>query len=154
MSAGKHAIERLFSPEFRNRLSEVVFFDALSQEIMEQIVDKFIDELNAQLAARHIALNLDPAARTWLARHGYDRQYGARPLARLIQTTIRRPLSEEVLFGELQNGGLAKVDLREDAIAIQAHHTPQGSENNTGMWRNPGSSVARILLNAAAGKFE
>ncbi len=129
LSAGKHAIERLFSPEFRNRLSEVVFFDALSQEIMEQILDKFIDELNAQLAARHIVLNLDPAARTWLARHGYDRQYGARPLARLIQTTIRRPLSEEVLFGELQNGGKVKVALQEDVIVIEHFETDSPNRN-------------------------
>ncbi len=119
LSAGKHAVERLFSPEFRNRLSETVFFDALSPEIMERIVEKFMDELNAQVAAQHIVLNLTEEARAWLARNGYDRQYGARPLARLIQSAIRRPLSEEVLFGKLQEGGLVTVTLRDDEIVLE-----------------------------------
>jgi ATP-dependent Clp protease ATP-binding subunit ClpA len=120
LSASKHAIEHLFSPEFRNRLTETVYFNSLSQPIMEQIVEKFIDELNLQLMSQKIHLNLDQAAKGWLAQHGYDEMYGARPLARLIQDTIRQPLAEEILFGKLQEGGTAEVILEDNKLVIQA----------------------------------
>ncbi|GAK58772.1 ATP-dependent Clp protease ATP-binding subunit ClpA [Candidatus Vecturithrix granuli] len=120
LSASHHAIEKLFSPEFRNRLTEIVYFDPLSQQIMIQIVGKFIDELNGQLAAQEVRLELDDAAKLWLAEHGYDEMYGARPLARLIQTTIRQPLAEEILFGQLQNGGVARVTLEDEKLVIHA----------------------------------
>ncbi len=120
LSASHHAIEKLFSPEFRNRLTEIVYFDALSQQIMIQIVEKFIDELNGQLVSQEIRLELDDTAKLWLAEHGYDAVYGARPLARLIQTTIRQPLAEEILFGQLQHGGVARVTLEDDKLAIHA----------------------------------
>jgi ATP-dependent Clp protease ATP-binding subunit ClpA len=120
LSASKHAIEHLFSPEFRNRLTETVFFNALSHEIMEQIVDKFIDELNIQLTPQHIQVQLTGPARTWLAQNGYEEMYGARPLARLIQTTIRQPLAQEILFGKLQEGGTAEVSLEDDKLVVQA----------------------------------
>ncbi len=118
MTASKYAIEHLFSPEFRNRLTETVFFDALSQDIMKQVVDKFMDELNAQLTPQHIEVQLTGPARSWLAQHGYDEMYGARPLARLIQTTIRQPLAQEILFGKLQEGGVAKVSVENDTLAV------------------------------------
>ncbi len=119
LSATDRAIENLFSPEFRNRLTEIVHFAPLSQTIMEQIVRKFLDELNQQLASQHIQLVLTPEATTWLALHGYDEMFGARPLARLIQTTIRQPLSEEILFGKLQDGGIATVELEEDQLVVR-----------------------------------
>jgi len=108
---GLKAIEKLFNPEFRNRLDGIIVFHPLNIEIMLQIVDKFIDELNAQLAVKKVRLNLSPAARTWLANHGYDPAYGARPMARLIQTAIKDKLSDELLFGKLVNGGSVFVDL-------------------------------------------
>jgi ATP-dependent Clp protease ATP-binding subunit ClpA len=120
LSASKYAVEHMFSPEFRNRLTETVFFNALTQEIMELVVDKFMDELNEQLTPQHIQVQLTGPARTWLAQHGYDEMYGARPLARLIQTTIRQPLAQEILFGKLQEGGTAKVSVKDDKLAVQA----------------------------------
>jgi ATP-dependent Clp protease ATP-binding subunit ClpA len=117
-SLSKKAIEKLFSPEFRNRLTEIVYFQTLSQPIMEKIVEKFMDELNLQLTAQKIQLEITPTAKQWLAQHGYDETYGARPLARLIQTTIRQPLADKVLFGELQDGGLAVVEVVVAAMVI------------------------------------
>jgi len=120
LSASKNAIEKLFSPEFRNRLTEIVFFNPLTHAIMEQIVDKFIEELNIQLASQNIRVELDQPAKQWLAQHGYDEMYGARPLARLIQTTIRQPLAEDILFGKLQEGGIAEVTMEENQLVVQA----------------------------------
>jgi ATP-dependent Clp protease ATP-binding subunit ClpA len=105
----KHAIERLFSPEFRNRLDAVVTFDALSPEVMEMIVEKFVLELEAQLRERRIAFTLRPEARAYLARKGYDATYGARPLARLIQSEVRDTLTDEILFGKLEHGGTVTI---------------------------------------------
>jgi len=120
ISVSKKAIEKLFSPEFRNRLTEVVFFDSLSQSIMEKIVEKFIDELNLQLSSQNIRLEISQPAKQWLARRGYDEMFGARPLARLIQTTIRQPLSDQILFGKLQDGGVAEVRVQKDKLVVQA----------------------------------
>ncbi len=108
---GVKAIEKLFNPEFRNRLDGIITFHALNIEIMLKIVDKFIAELNAQLAVKKVQLSLSPAARAWLASHGYDPAYGARPMARLIQVEIKDKLSEELLFGKLVNGGSVFTDL-------------------------------------------
>ena len=114
-SRSKHAVERLFSPEFRNRLDAIVNFSPLTPEVMETIVEKFILELEAQLAERRVAITLEPAARAYFARKGYDSQYGARPLWRLIQSEVRDPLTEEILFGKLQNGGTATLNLTGEA---------------------------------------
>jgi ATP-dependent Clp protease ATP-binding subunit ClpA len=108
-SRGRKAIERLFSPEFRNRLDAIVTFDSLSEEVMETIVEKFVLELEAQLRERRVAFTLLPEARSYLARKGYDPRYGARPLARLIQTEVRDPLTDEILFGALENGGTVTI---------------------------------------------
>jgi ATP-dependent Clp protease ATP-binding subunit ClpA len=110
-SKGKKAIEKLFSPEFRNRLDETITFNPLNLDIMEMIVDKFIAELNQQLAIKKVALTISPAVRTWLAKKGHDPTYGARPLSRVIQTEIKDKLSDAILFGELQNGGHVSLDL-------------------------------------------
>ena len=118
-SKGKKAIEKLFSPEFRNRLDGIITFNALDLEIMELIVDKFIAELNQQLSIKKVALTISPAVRTWLAKKGYDPTYGARPLSRIIQTEIKDKLSDAILFGELQNGGLVSLDLAGDELAFE-----------------------------------
>jgi ATP-dependent Clp protease ATP-binding subunit ClpA len=106
---GSKAIERIFSPEFRNRLDEVVYFENLHPEVMGRVVDKFILELEEQLRERKIRIELSPAARDLLAEKGYDRDFGARPLARVIQREIKDPLTEEVLFGRLEKGGRVRV---------------------------------------------
>ncbi|UCG08383.1 MAG: AAA family ATPase, partial [Desulfobacterales bacterium] len=115
---GKKAIEKLFSPEFRNRLDEIITFNALDLDIMEMIVDKFIAELNQQLAIKKVALTISPRVRTWLAKEGHDPAYGARPLGRVIQTEIKDKLSDEILFGRLHNGGHVALDLADDKLAF------------------------------------
>jgi ATP-dependent Clp protease ATP-binding subunit ClpA len=117
-SKGKKAIEKLFSPEFRNRLDEIITFNALNLEIMEMIVDKFIAELNEQLAIKKVALTISPAVRTWLAKKGHDPTYGARPLSRVIQAQIKDKLSDAILFGKLQNGGLVSLDMKGDELTF------------------------------------
>jgi ATP-dependent Clp protease ATP-binding subunit ClpA len=114
----KHAIERLFSPEFRNRLDAIVTFGALTPEVMETIVEKFILQLETQLAERRVAITLEPEARAWLATKGFDPIYGARPLARVIQTMVRDPLTDEILFGRLERGGTVRISLNGDALAF------------------------------------
>ena len=107
---GRGAIERTFAPEFRNRLDAWIAFEPLGFDTIQQVVDKFIGELRAQLAAKNVTLELRPAAREWLAKHGYDRNFGARPMARLISTKIKEPLVDAVLFGTLEEGGAVVVD--------------------------------------------
>ena len=123
-SRGKHAIEKLFSPEFRNRLDAIVNFNALSPETMETIVEKFILELEAQLHERRVAITLLPEARGYLARKGYDPTYGARPLARLIQTEVRDPLTDEILFGSLENGGTVRLGLDGEKLTFTPEPAP------------------------------
>jgi ATP-dependent Clp protease ATP-binding subunit ClpA len=103
------AINRLFSPEFRNRLDAIVPFSRLPQEVIARVVDKFILQLEAQLADRNVAIELSDEARAWLVSNGYDEAMGARPMARVIQTQIKTPLADEVLFGRLRNGGVVRV---------------------------------------------
>jgi ATP-dependent Clp protease ATP-binding subunit ClpA len=110
-SQAKGAVERLFSPEFRNRLDAIVTFSALTPEVMETIVEKFILQLETQLAERRVAIALEPEARVWLAKKGFDPVFGARPLARVIQTTVRDPLTDEILFGRLEQGGTVRITL-------------------------------------------
>jgi ATP-dependent Clp protease ATP-binding subunit ClpA len=119
---GNKAIERFFSPEFRNRLDNIINFNPLDVEIMEKVVDKFIAELKQQLSAKKVSLGLSSEARTWLAKKGYDPIYGARPLARLIQTEIKDMLSDEILFGCLEKGGEVLVDLKEDSLTFSYDH--------------------------------
>ncbi len=111
-------IKRLFTPEFRNRLDATIKFAPLAEETIAHVVDKFIIQLEAQLADRKIMFELSKQANSWLAKRGYDREYGARPLSRAIQEHIKKPLAEEILFGKLKKGGLVKVgvDKKKDAL--------------------------------------
>ncbi len=112
------AIERTFTPEFRNRLDAVVSFAPLSREIILQVVDKFVLQLEAQLIDRNVHIELTPEAANWLAEKGYDDKMGARPLGRVIQEHIKKPLAEELLFGRLTKGGVVKVGVKDDAIVL------------------------------------
>jgi ATP-dependent Clp protease ATP-binding subunit ClpA len=112
------AVERTFSPEFRNRLDAIVPFKSLAQETMLRIVDKFINELRQRLEDRKVVLKISPAARSFMARRGYDPVFGARPLARLIQTEISDVIAHEVLFGHLADGGTVKVGCRQDRLTF------------------------------------
>ena len=112
------AIERTFTPEFRNRLDAVISFAPLSRDIILQVVDKFVLQLEAQLMDRHVHIELTPEAADWLAEKGYDDRMGARPLGRVIQEHIKKPLAEELLFGKLTKGGLVRVTVRDDAIVL------------------------------------
>ncbi|HET7221277.1 MAG TPA: ATP-dependent Clp protease ATP-binding subunit ClpA [Vicinamibacterales bacterium] len=112
----KQAIEKVFSPEFRNRLDAIVSFGPLTPAVMETIVEKFILQLEAQLAERRVAITLDPEARAWLAIKGFDPLYGARPLARVIQTEVRDRLTDEILFGRLEGGGTVTISMKDGAL--------------------------------------
>lgn len=114
----KTAIERIFSPEFRNRLDAIVTFKSLAPEAMEMIVEKFILQLEAQLAERRVAITLEPSAREWLAKKGYDPVFGARPLARVIQREVRDRLTDEILFGQLEHGGTVEIGAKDDALTF------------------------------------
>jgi len=114
----KSAVERVFSPEFRNRLDAIVTFKALTSEAMETIVEKFVLQLESQLKDRKVAITLNPAARSWLARKGYDPKMGARPLGRVIQRDVRDPLTDEILFGKLENGGTVTIDVANDVLTF------------------------------------
>jgi ATP-dependent Clp protease ATP-binding subunit ClpA len=118
-SKGRKAIEQMFSPEFRNRLDDTINFNPLSPEVMEMVVDKFMKELNGQLAAKRVKLRYSPAVRTWLAKKGHDPRYGARPLARVIQTEVKNKLSDEILFGRLAKGGELQLEMDSEKIVFQ-----------------------------------
>jgi len=112
------AINRMFSPEFRNRLDATIGFANLAPETVARVVDKFVMQLEAQLADRQVTIELSDAARAWLAKKGFDPLYGARPLARMIQEYVKKPLAEELLFGKLEKGGLVRVDVKDDKLTF------------------------------------
>src|SRR3954464_5558167 len=112
------AINRMFTPEFRNRLDSIIPFSALSPEVIGQVVDKFVIQLEAQLTDRGVSIELTDEAREWLGRKGYDPLYGARPLGRVIQESIKKPLAEELLFGKLAKGGTVKVAVADDKLTF------------------------------------
>ncbi|MCH7894233.1 MAG: ATP-dependent Clp protease ATP-binding subunit ClpA [Proteobacteria bacterium] len=119
-SDGMKAIQKLFSPEFRNRLDGIIQFAALDPDTIQMVADKLLLELEAQLDQKNVSLDVDPAARAWVARHGYDEKMGARPMARLIQEKIKRPLAEELLFGDLSGGGHVQVSTdANDQLALK-----------------------------------
>lgn len=111
-------INKVFSPEFRNRLDNIVWFNHLGTDVIQQVVDKFIVELQAQLDEKGVSLELSKTAKLWLAEHGYDKAMGARPMSRLIQEHLKKALANELLFGELTQGGVAKVDVKKDKLVI------------------------------------
>ena len=125
--SGKSAFERMFSPEFRNRLDEVVQFNPLSPEVMGRVVDKFLDEVREQLREKKVSLRVSAEARAWLAEKGYDPHFGARPLGRIIQRELKDLLSDALLFGRLEKGGAAHVDLTptRNALQLTPEHPPQ-----------------------------
>jgi ATP-dependent Clp protease ATP-binding subunit ClpA len=116
--SSRGALERAFTPEFRNRLDATVNFNALGAPEIERVVDKQIDELRAMVAAKGVTIDLTPDARSWLARKGFDRAFGARPMARLIERVIKKPLSEALLFGSLSDGGAVRIELRDDTLHL------------------------------------
>ena len=123
--ADTDAIEKTFTPEFRNRLDAVIPFAPLETETVSLVVDKFIMQLEAQLTEKEVEIELDAAARSWLAARGYDATYGARPLARLVQEHIKKPLADELLFGNLMQGGSVKVTVVKNALHLKCTAAPQ-----------------------------
>jgi ATP-dependent Clp protease ATP-binding subunit ClpA len=130
------AIKRLFTPEFRNRLDATITFAGLTPEIVGRVVEKFVMQLEAQLADRNVTIELSSAAKEWLAERGYDRLYGARPLGRVIQEHIKKALAEELLFGKLVKGGAVKVTLKDNKLdfeiteaALPALPKPEGDDD-------------------------
>ena len=116
--AGEKALEKLFPPEFRNRLDAVVTFGALPMEVVETIVAKFVAEVELQLAERHVTIELDAAALRWVAEHGYDEKMGARPLGRVLDQHVKLPLADEILFGKLEHGGTARFTVEGDRLSF------------------------------------
>jgi ATP-dependent Clp protease ATP-binding subunit ClpA len=117
----EEAIKKLFTPEFRNRLDATITFAALGRDTIDKVVEKFVLELEAQLTDRDVTFDLTPEATRWLGEKGYDDTFGARPLARVIQDHIKKPLADEILFGKLKNGGTVRVllDREKDALAFE-----------------------------------
>ncbi len=126
----KEAIERMFTPEFRNRLDSIIPFKALGIEVVSRVVDKFIIELEAQLGDRGVSIELSDEAREWLAKKGYDPQMGARPLGRVIQNEVKKPLAEELLFGRLTSGGTVRIEL-EDGLLTFSYPEKKGASPKT-----------------------
>jgi ATP-dependent Clp protease ATP-binding subunit ClpA len=127
----EEALKRQFTPEFRNRLDAIVHFHALTPEIIRLVVLKFVMQLEAQLADRHVTIETSEEATDWLAKNGFDELYGARPLARVIQEHIKKPLADEILFGRLVKGGHVQVVLKDGKLAFEI----EGGE------REPGAPV-------------
>lgn len=117
-SDGMEALKRIFTPEFRNRLDAVIQFESLSADVVGHVVDKFLVQVEVQLEAKGVSIEFSDDARRWLAEHGYDEAMGARPMARLIQEQIKRPLAEELLFGKLTKGGRIQVEATEDGLKL------------------------------------
>ncbi|MFQ6016605.1 MAG: ATP-dependent Clp protease ATP-binding subunit ClpA [Kiloniellaceae bacterium] len=133
----EEAVNRLFTPEFRNRLDAIIGFKNLSPEVMARIVDKFVMELETQLADRNVVIELSDAAREWLADKGYDPLYGARPLARVIQKRIKKPLAEELLFGKLAKGGVVRVEIKGQKPVFDFLHGGEDTKRGKGASRKP-----------------
>jgi ATP-dependent Clp protease ATP-binding subunit ClpA len=155
----EEAIKRMFSPEFRNRLDAVIAFSRLSRSMISRVVEKFIFQLEAQLADRNVMIELSPEAMDWIADHGYDELYGARPLARIIQEHIKKPLAEELLFGKLEGGGTVRVvveekdgvkklafEVIESKTPVKAEDTDSSSDGEGGE-RTPTALIPKVPLN-------
>ena len=111
-------LKKTFTPEFRNRLSEIIYFNSLNEETIVYVVNKFLFELESALEDKNVALVVSDAARKWFAKNGYDAKMGARPMSRLIEKEIRKPLADELLFGKLVDGGMVKVGIKKDAVTL------------------------------------
>ena len=143
--ADSDAIERTFTPEFRNRLDAIIPFAALPNDVVRLVVDKFVMQLEMQLADRSVEIELDAAARDWLATKGYHAAYGARPLARVVQEHIKKPLAEMMLFGDLTDGGLAKVTLKDDEIIVTSVPAQPKGKSNSGPKSGPKSRKSETV---------
>jgi ATP-dependent Clp protease ATP-binding subunit ClpA len=119
MERSKEAIERTFAPEFRNRLDAWIAFESLPPDVIKRVVDKLVQEMVAQLKEKKITLELSDAARDWLAEHGFDERFGARPMGRLIQNELKKPLANEILFGQLKTGGDVRVEVEDGKLALR-----------------------------------
>jgi ATP-dependent Clp protease ATP-binding subunit ClpA len=143
--AGDEAVKRMFSPEFRNRLDAIVPFAYLGTEVVSRVVDKFVLQLELQLAEQNVHIQFDGDARAWLGKRGYDKLYGARPMARLIQEKVKQPLAEELLFGKLRHGGEVHVSVKDDALGFELTPAPpkldrKAKKAGTGGKRKPRSA--------------
>ena len=156
----EEAIKRMFTPEFRNRLDAVIAFSRLSRAMISKVVEKFIFQLEAQLADRNVMIELSPEAMEWIADHGYDELYGARPLARVIQEHIKKPLAEELLFGKLEGGGTVRVVVAEKDGAkalsfevieckppVKAEDGGESSPDGESSERAPTALIPKVPLN-------
>jgi len=129
VDADSEAIEKAFTPEFRNRLDAVIPFETLPSEVVRMVVDKFIMQLEAQLTDRNVEIELDVAARDWISKKGYHPTFGARPLARVVQEEIKKPLADHLLFGDLISGGIVKVTVADNKLVLDVSpHEPRGKQ--------------------------
>src|SRR5215216_4159653 len=155
--AQEDAVKKMFTPEFRNRLDAIVPFAYLPPAVVARVVDKFILQLELQLADRGVHIELDDQARQWLTERGYDKLYGARPMGRLVQEKIKQPLAEELLFGKLANGGEVKVRIKDNAPAFEIIPAPpkatKGKKKTAGKAKEEGQPVA-AKRKAGASKAE
>ncbi|NQV60057.1 MAG: AAA family ATPase, partial [Alphaproteobacteria bacterium] len=145
VGADEEAINRLFTPEFRNRLDATISFSALPPEVISKVVDKFIGELSAQLGERKVSISISDAARDWLAEKGYDKLYGARPLGRIIQDKVKKPLADELLFGKLAKGGQVTVDMADGKLSFEfkaLEKKPKGGKKGDGGSKGPAGPEA------------
>ncbi len=124
-------IKKMFNPEFRNRLDATIRFKALDEQTIMHVVNKFITELEAQLSDKHVTLEVDEPARTWLAKNGYDPTMGARPMQRLIQERVKKPLADELLFGKLEGGGHVKVSANDEGLAFEFQPRAESAQKAT-----------------------
>ena len=113
------AIDKLFNPEFRNRLDSIISFNSLPDKVIARVVEKFILELETQLDNKNVFIQISEKAAMWIGKEGYDENMGARPLSRLIQEKIKKPIAEQILYGKLSKGGNIKVDLKEDELTFE-----------------------------------
>jgi ATP-dependent Clp protease ATP-binding subunit ClpA len=125
---GKDAIERTFSPEFRNRLDAWIRFNQLHEKEIVRVVNKFVTEVSEQLTDKKVTLEISETASAWLAKEGFSKLYGARPMGRLVQQKIREPLAEELLFGKLQNGGTVVVDVKDGKLVLNVEEAPPAQD--------------------------
>ena len=116
-------LERMFSPEFRNRLDSVVSFHALKKDSIDKVVDKFLHQLDGMLSDKRVTLELTDRARTWLGDEGFDPKFGARPMERVIQEHVKKPVSKELLFGDLEHGGRVLIDGDENGLTLKVLET-------------------------------
>jgi ATP-dependent Clp protease ATP-binding subunit ClpA len=140
------AIERLFTPEFRNRLDAIIGFASLQQDTVMKVVDKFVIQLETQLSDRAVTIELSPAARAWLAEKGFDESFGARPLSRVIQEHVKKPLAEELLFGQLAHGGAVRVDVADGALTFDiTAETPHRKSKGQGKGADENTEDGELL---------